>query len=103
MRGVCAPGWSRVWLLIVDAIIPGPNRQILARVVDVTERKWAEEQLQSAMKNLRRANTELEVFANFVAHDLYEPLRKVAGYAQLLARGCQVSRNVIRMSTSPAS
>jgi PAS domain S-box-containing protein len=46
---------------------------------DLTERRRADE-------SLRRTNRELEQYASFVSHDLQEPLRKMASFAELLAR-----------------
>ncbi len=50
-RGVCTPyekeylrqDGSRVWVLLADAMLPGPEERILAIVVDITKRKQAEE------------------------------------------------------------
>jgi PAS domain S-box-containing protein len=55
---------------------------IVSNYRDITERKAAE-------KELQQANAGLEQFAFAAAHDLQEPLRNVALYAQLLTKQCR--------------
>jgi PAS domain S-box-containing protein len=53
---------------------------------DITRRKNAEEQLKDTINELRRSNDELQQFAFITSHDLQEPLRTIASYAQLIER-----------------
>ena len=86
---------------------------------DVTERKWAEEELRKSRDELERRvrertaelelrNKELQDFAFVASHDLQEPLRKVRTFGDMLAekRGIfldESSRDYIRRMQKAAA
>ena len=55
------------------------DEKLLGVVMDITQRKTHEQQLQ-------QVNEELERFASVASHDLQEPLRMIAIYSELLLR-----------------
>jgi len=57
---------------------------VLAAIVDLTERKRAEEQLRKANEALERSNLDLQQFAYIASHDLQTPLRSISGFVQLI-------------------
>jgi PAS domain S-box len=57
---------------------------IIAR--DISRRKKIEGELKDTIAELERSNYELQQFAYITSHDLQEPLRAIASFAQLLER-----------------
>ena len=53
-------------------------------LIDITDRKHAEQGLKALNKQLRASNDRLEQFAHAASHDLQEPLRMISSYLQLL-------------------
>jgi light-regulated signal transduction histidine kinase (bacteriophytochrome) len=53
---------------------------------NISEQRRIERQLEFKMRELERSNTELDRFASAASHDLQEPLRAIASFADLLSR-----------------
>lgn len=61
---------------------------VSSAIRDITERKRAQERLESFARQLQRSNRELEQFASVAAHDLQEPLRKIEAFGDRLKAKC---------------
>lgn len=55
-------------------------------ITDITDRKEAEQTIETTMNELKHSNKELEQFAYITSHDLREPLRMITSFLQLLER-----------------
>ncbi len=58
--------------------------QFINAILDITERKHFENQIQSYADKLERSNRDLQDFAYIASHDLQEPLRKVTAFSDRL-------------------
>ncbi|WP_020410717.1 sensor histidine kinase [Hahella ganghwensis] len=63
------------------------RQEIVASVVDVSERKEYERRIENRNAALERSNRELQEFAFIASHDLREPLRKIISFSKLLLSG----------------
>ncbi len=62
----------------------GQDRQIVAIITDITERKQAETALKISAEALAVSNGELEQFVTVASHDIQEPLRAIVSFLQLI-------------------
>ena len=61
--------------------------EIVAAVVDISERKAYEKRIHERNEALETSNRELQEFAFIASHDLREPLRKIISFSTLLQEG----------------
>ena len=59
------------------------ERQVAVRTAELEREK---KEIESLAAELKRSNAELDLFASVASHDLQEPLRKIMGFGDQLAR-----------------
>jgi PAS domain S-box-containing protein len=74
------------WSLIPVKDARNEVTTLILTLVDVTDRKNAEDKASGYISELERSNQELEEFAYVASHDLQEPLRKIQIFGGLLRK-----------------
>jgi PAS domain S-box-containing protein len=70
--------------LTISTIALNGLTNFLAFIRDITEQKQSRAELEQTTLELQRSNQRLQEFASIASHDLKEPLRKIATYADLI-------------------
>ncbi|PZX58232.1 PAS domain S-box-containing protein [Algoriphagus ratkowskyi] len=79
-----------VWIVsrgkVFSWTLDGKPLMMFGTHVDITEKKWREEEVKSANLQLQSVNEELKSFASMASHDMKEPLRMISSFLQLLEK-----------------
>lgn len=82
--GLCRDGTAVPVEIGLNPVSGSDGHEVIASIVDVSERRQYEQRIKLHNAALERSNKELEEFAFIASHDLREPLRKIISFSRLL-------------------
>lgn len=84
LSGLCADGKTVPVEIGLNPVVGSGEGEVVASIVDVSERREYERRIEQRSDALERSNRELKEFAFIASHDLREPLRKIISFSKLL-------------------
>jgi light-regulated signal transduction histidine kinase (bacteriophytochrome) len=72
--------------MLAGAVLDGFKDRGVSYIMDISNLKRIQQELEQRARELARSNEELEQFAYIASHDLQEPIRTMAGFANLLEK-----------------
>lgn len=84
LYGVCLDGHKVPVEIGLNPIEGSYEQEIVATIVDISERKKYQRYIETRNNDLENSNRELQEFAFIASHDLREPLRKIIAFSRLL-------------------